>query len=559
MNSTLDVLEDFLMKARRRLSDENPDYSDTDEEQDSDGLETWDEDELQGDDADAWLSQNDPAKKPEDEDMSMDEDAEYEEKPKAKAKATSPAPVIRRAAKQNTAPTPTPPAAQAQAPREPKRVVMPSPASAASATKESDDMQPTREELAQLREYTRAWSSRARDKARLEAEAHKNPGRHHEGRIVEARNLSHADRQQAYNDFTQSQDFQNADPFTQMEMEAQFHSDWEKNNPEHSVNALKAHAEAHKKGTHAKGLYAQAKDEKIRHIAGGGVNPEAVSLEEGMQHAGGSREEDDAAPSGISQDKSAAFASGNRDFVDQYMKRYDEKKKQPTGDVDPYAAADEKRADVASVIGDGPQFKDASHKRAHDMLISKYYPLIERAARRTLGKMGLTQAAESGQLDDRALHEAGIHALYQAINDYDHDHPSKASFTTHLNRKMNGLMQTALKAQDEIPAELRAGASKFKQAQRLENVAPVKHTNKEGVTTIINPGAPKPTPISGPTASPPAAPPRAPKPAMPVAPKRRPAAEVAAAHPPEIQERLKRVSALKPKRNINFVGPDEEE
>lgn len=519
-SSTLSVLEDFLVKARRRLSDESPDYADQDEAQDDEGLESWGEDELQGDDADAWLKENDPSP----------EESE-EAPPQQQVPAAS---------------VPT---------RTPKRVVMPSPTSASADPREASEMQPTREELAQLREYSRAWSSRARDKARLEAEAHKNPGRHHEGRLVEARNLSHADRQQAYNEFTQSPEFQQADPFTQMEMEAQFQADWSKNNPDHLMNALLTHAEAHKKGDQAKGLFTQAKDEKIRHIASGGVNPEAVSVEEGLQHAGGSREEDETAPGGITQDKSAAFASGNREFIDQYMQRYDQRKaRQPGSSVDEYAAADEQRPDVASVIGSGPQFKDASHKRAHDMLIGKYYPLIERAARRTLGKMGLTQAAESGQLDDRALHEAGIHALYQAINDYDHDHPSKASFVTHLNRKMNGLMQSALKAQDEIPAELRTGATKFKQQQRAASASPVKHTTKEGVTTVIHP------PGTAPAAAAPAqaeTPPAPVAPKVAVAPKKRPAAEVVAGHHPSVQDRFKRLAAIKPKRNINIVGPEE--
>ncbi len=564
-NSTLDILEDFLMKARKRLSDENPDYADQDEEQDNEGLDDYSEDDLQDEDpADSYLRENDPTYKKPDDELNMDEDADETPQPKTASKPA--APTVRRRAP--AAQAPQAPAAKpalpptvspSQAPRDPKRVVMPSlPSASPPDSRESNDMQPSREELAQLRDYTRAWSSRARDKSRLEADASKNPGRHHEGRLVEARNLSHADRQQAYNEFTQSPDFQNADPFTQMEMESQFQADWHKKNPDHMLNALKTHAEAHKKGEQAKGLHSQAKDEAIRHIAGGGVNPDAMSIEEGLQHAGGSREEDEKSPGGISQDKSAAFASGNKEFVDQYMERYNKRKAPQPGDAtDPYAHADEKRPDVASVIGGGPEFKDASHKRAHDMLISKYYPLIEKAARRTLGKMGLTQAADSGQLDDTALHEAGINALYQAINDYDHDHPSKASFTTHLNRKMNGLMQTALKAQDEIPAEMRSGATKFKQAQRTVNAAPVKHTNKEGVTTIINPST---TPATTPPASSapiPAAPlPTSPKVAVP--PKKRSASEVVGSHPPEVQDRMKRLTAFKPKRDINFVHDEEE-
>jgi hypothetical protein len=138
------------------------------------------------------------------------------------------------------------------------------------------------------------------------------------------------------------------------------------------------------------------------------------------------------------------------------------------------------------------------------------------------------------------------------VNDYNHDHPSQAKFATHLNRKMHGLMQSALRAHDEIPAAMRTGAKKFDQQQRAVNAAPVKHTNKEGVTTIIQPPAP-------------------------VAPKRQ-ATEIASAHHPDIQDRLKRVTAARvplvrkqtatqpkpvaapaPKRDINFVAPEEGE
>lgn len=490
--STLETLQDFLMKARKRLHDENPDYSDADEEQDPDGLEPEEgESEDEGDAADQWL--------------------------KGHADKAKEAP------------------AKAAAPEE------------AAAPVSEDAMQPSREELAQMREYTRPWEQRARDKTKLEAEPSVNPGKHHQGRLVEARNTSHADRQKAYDAFSQSPDFQNADPITQMEMESKFHDDWHKQNPEHLSNALAAHADAHKKGSQAAQVYNQAKDEKIRHIASGGAQPGSMSVEEGMQHVGGSRDDDDSAPSGIQQDKGAAFANGNQDFIQQYMKNYDKKAKNysDVSDMDQYDP--ETRKDVSSVLGDPPAFKDPAKKRQFDQFVSKYHPLIGKAARQVLSKLGLTDKANSGQIDPGMLHEAGTHALFQAINDYNHDHPSKAKFTTHLNRKMHGLMQSALKAHDEIPSALRSGAKKFDQAKRNENAADVKHTNKEGVTTTIKPSAPKKT-----------------------------SAEIAAAHHPDIQDRLKRVAAARapivrrqtaqapkpaapagPKRNINFIAPEE--
>jgi hypothetical protein len=228
------------------------------------------------------------------------------------------------------------------------------------------------------------------------------------------------------------------------------------------------------------------------------------------------------------------------------MKNYDKKAKhmanvEDMSDYDPGA-----RADVARVLGDHAALKDPSKKAKIDSFFAKYHPLIADNAKRVLGKMGLD--AKKGDIDYGLLHEAGMHGLFQAINDYDHDHPSKASFVTHLNRKVQGLMQTALKTQDDIPAELRSGAKKFAQQRQASTASPVTHTDKTGVKTTTLP------------------------PAMP----KRHYSEIAAEHPPEVQDRLKRVVAAKApitrkaepkpaaaapskKWNVNMVEPEGDE
>jgi len=532
--NTLEVVKEFLEKARRRLSDENPDYSDQDEQEEvpEDPELNFDE----GDDADRWLAEHGETE-------SADSDGEtepLEEEPEAqllgeeegydgadsviapdkwspkRGEGVSPSivdkptigresdekqsarrPIVRRQG--ITPPAPTPP------PQESEESV-------------SGDLQPTPEELTQMREYTRPWASRARDKARLEAEAHVNPVQHHQGRLIEARNLSHADRQKAYNAFSQSPDFQNADPITQMEMESKFHDDWNKQNPQHLMNALSSHHEAHKKGSQALSRFNQMKDEKLRHIASGGAQPGAMSVEEGIQHVGGGREDEDSAPSGIQQDKSAQFASGHQEFVQEYMKNYNKKGKKFSEAADWDAPEQETRADVNTVLGDHPTLQDPAKKRAVDQFVARYHPQIGKAARHVLGKLGLSEKAKRGEIDAGVLHEAGMHALFQAINDYDHNHASKAKFTTHLANKMRGLMQTALKGQDEIPTTMRAGAKQFEAQRRAENAAPIKHTNKEGVTTIINPAANIP---------------------------KKSVAEIVQQHHPDIQDRFKRVTAVR--------------
>lgn len=525
--STLKTLEEFLQKTRRRLSDEDADYSDMDEiddEQDPDAFDS--ESGLDDDDEAAqYLKAQEKDQGAEETPEEAPDYSEYEQDEEPKAQ--KPAAQIKAADVQKPAPT---------------RKIM-TPTGVRLAT--DDELQPTKQELASLREYTRPWEQHARDRAKLTAEAGVNPVLHHQGRLIEARNTSHADRQKAYDEYTKSPEFQNADPISQMEMESKFHDDWHKQNPEHLINALSAHDTAHKKGSEAKQAFAQVKDEKIRHIAGGGVNPDAMSFEEGLQHVGGSHDDEDGgAPSGIMQDKAAAFASGNQEFLQQYMKNYDKRaKKVNQNSQDEYATED--RLDPSDVLGDHPAAKFPDKQKKFNQFTTKYYPLIEKASRHVVGKLGLTDKFNRGEIDKGLLREAGTHAIAQAINDYDHDHPSKAKFTTHLNRKMHGLMQTALKAaQTDIPDALRQGAKRFDKQRTLENMAPVKHTNKEGVTNVIQPAP------------------------------RRPAAEIAAAHHPDVQDRLKRVAAVKaplirkqaalapapaaPKRKINFINSSDE-
>jgi len=446
--TTLETLVEFLAKAKKHLSDEEPDaYEQADEAPGG-----ADEDLSEQNEADQSLEGQDPEAAP-----SEENDEEGEEEPTERQVISAP-PEKQRTAKYS-----------------------------------EEELQPTREELNETREYTRPWEQRSRDRDSLEAQADKNPIKHKRGRLVESRNLSHADRQKEYEKFSNTNEYKNADPISQMEMDSKFHNDWHQKNPEQVMNALTSHGEAHKKGEVAREFFKQIKKEKIAHIASGGVQPGAYSLEEGVQHAGGSREDEDSAPSGIIQDKSAQFASGNQEFLQRYMKDQDKHSKQydTLADLENYDPGT--RADINRVLGEHSALKDPAKQRKMDDFTAKYHPLIGKAAKRVINKLGLAEQVARGQIDPGLLHEAGVHALFQSVNDYDHDHPSKAKFVTHLNRKMHGLMQSALKTLDEIPTELRAGAKKFDKDKRVSFASPVIHTNKEGVTTTIAPPVPKPS------------------------------------------------------------------
>lgn len=334
--------------------------------------------------------------------------------------------------------------------------------------------QPSREELIEMRSYTRPWEARARDAARLQAEAHKNPVLHHQGKIIEARNLAHQDRKKAYNEFINSEAYKNADPITQMEMDDQFEKDWHAKNPEHLSSYMAQHRNAHKEGLAAHDIHAALKDEQIRHLFSGGTQPEyQMSTEEALQHAGGAKGEEGTSGT-IMQDPTAAFAHANQEFIKQYAQQYANKGKKvaTTEDMHQYDSGVQK--DIGRILGE-----HTTKNPKVDKFFEHYHPLIGMSARRVLNKLGLDE--KRGNVDMSMLHEAGMHGLMQAINDYDHDHPSKASFASHAGNKIRGLMQSALKSQDQIPAEVRQAQKRFmasgqQTAPKMETSQPTQAT-----------------------------------------------------------------------------------
>lgn len=315
--------------------------------------------------------------------------------------------------------------------------------------------QPSREDIIAMRNYTRPWEQRARETSRLQADPSKNPVLAHQGNIIEARNLSHADRRSAYQQMINSDEYKNADPISQMEMDDKFETDWSTKNPEHLKTALQAHHGAHEKSRGGKDAFAANKDAKIRNIltGGGHGSDETFSTEEGLQHAGGTRGEEGTVGS-IVQDPAASFAGNNQDFIRQYAQDYEKKGKRPANIDEMMDYNDSSKKDISRILGPN-QSKDPKFEE----FFSHYYPLIGMSAHKTLNRLGLDH--KSPDIDMSMLHEAGMHGLIQAINDYQHDNPSKASFATHAGNKIRGLQMTAMRNVDQIPAELRQAQKKF--------------------------------------------------------------------------------------------------
>lgn len=457
----VESLIETLLKARRLLSDEPSDpYEEEDPYSEEAGFRTFDP-ESEDDDASKWLYENDPERREKDVDEDerpSEEDIDYDEyKPDEDDEShqreieSAEAPSVEAESREKR------PEEVSESDKPTQEV------SQEEVKREGRFPQPSKEDIAEMRQYTRPWEQRARETARLGAEAHKNPVLHGEGRLIEARNEAHKSHKEAFQQMLASTEYQNADPITQMEMETNFEKEFHANNPEYLKNAAKLHQEAHQKGAAAKDVHAAAKHEQIQHILRGGAQADMpMSTEEALQHAGGMKGEE-GTEGAMTQDPASTFARGNQDFLRQYARDYERKAKKPKDVNEMMQLDEESKADLHRVLGEHPALKDPSKKAKVDEFFKKYHALIGMSASRVLDKMGIDRS--KGTVDLGMLHEAGMHGLFQAINDYDHDHPSKASFATHAGNKIRGLMQTAMRAQDQIPAELRVGAKKFKQAE----------------------------------------------------------------------------------------------
>lgn len=432
----LQAAKEELEKARKKLSDEyDPNDMDDNDSVDPDleGLREFDPDDEESAGAD-WLKENDPEAK-----AAGDEYEEYgdDEDPDAHQAA-----IDEDLGDESPEQAQEPVAAQPQA------------AALQGGGRKSRFEQPSREDLMAMRQYTRPWEQRAREAQALKADPTKNPELARHGNIIEARNQAHGDRNSAYRALTGSNEYKNADPIQQMEMDDHFEKEWHAKNPDHLKNAMGAHGEAHTKGKGAKDLHAAAKDAQIKNIiSGGGHGGEGFSLEEGMQHAGGTKG-DEGTQATVKQDPASSFAMGNQDFIRQYADDYAKKGKK-VGNIDDMMNHDEgSKRDISRILGEGPN-KDPKFEK----FFSHYHPLIGMNAHKTLNRLGLDP--KHPDIDMSMLHEAGMHGLIQAMNDYDHDNPSKASFATHAANKIRGLQMTAMKNQDAIPTEVRQAQKKF--------------------------------------------------------------------------------------------------
>lgn len=314
--------------------------------------------------------------------------------------------------------------------------------------------EPTMDQLKAMREHTIPWERRAREIAALRADPRKNPKLALEGEIVAANRLAGASKSEVIKQLRNSDDFKQADPARQATMEEELISEWKKNNPDHLKNQLKAHSEARAKGEQFKTAHQQAKQKTIQDVLrGGATGQETFSVEEGMQHAGGSKDEE-GITGGIASDPVHNFAVGNKDFIRDYAEKMARKMSAPSSEEPQEDEISDQKHDIAKILGTSPKNPVIDH------IYDTYGKLVRANAKKAILSIGLTPDHPSiKDVGEGLLTAAGMHGLFQAINDY--DPAAGASFVTHASNKIHGLQRTALRSLDAIPIELRTALKEF--------------------------------------------------------------------------------------------------
>lgn len=361
---------------------------------------------------------------------------------------------------------------------------------------------PSKEELLELRKEALPWERHADDHRAVTADPLQNPLLARHGNAIEARELHHRERNKAYDELVNSPDYKGAGAAQRRRMDRQFEKDWHAKNPDHVNEFLAAHHEAHKKGEEGRAAHEAEKKAKAQSIMRGGVNisPDAVSAEEGRQHAGGIKGEEGGTEAAMADDPDASWAQNNPDFIKWAKEQgygVDEPEAQQkdfkavladappkfknwikenlSGDARPEDAASvlenappefkqwyqekfsnddfqAKQKDTKAILGDAP--KQGSKMQA---FFKEFFPLIKMQAHNALKELGLDPKSQS--VDHGLLHFAGVHGLYEAINKYDHDHAAnknaskkpgekleeQASFASMAGKLISGKMKSILK------------------------------------------------------------------------------------------------------------------
>jgi hypothetical protein len=299
-----------------------------DEDLSSIGIHEIDPDQEGGDDADAWLAENDPAR------AGKPEAQEATEAPKA----SQPQEKVKRSGGYSdwTPRDYTPEEAakikqftdQGYSPRESEYL--------ARAHKGPQDFQsaltyPVRPSemspkmLARLKELSGHWLTAAERHSKLNADPEKNPMKHASGRLLAAHENATKDYNEAYNAFLNSDALKGKKGLDRHKAIQAWKADWKTKAGDHSKSAIegvhgnKEHmATAVEEHGHV-GQAGKNVDERMKHIMGGGIGgdpSEAMSAQVAAQHVGAAKGEEGYQSATVAN-PAASFAHANKDVIEK--------------------------------------------------------------------------------------------------------------------------------------------------------------------------------------------------------------------------------------------------
>lgn len=336
VKSLLDKLEkrhdDDEEEEEHDIQDHGQDDEDDGDDFESHGFRVGDAEEEENPDADKWLEENDPGRKPE---AKASEEVPEEAAPKEEAQVKEERQPSKSAYTEWQPRKDYSPDEQAamdkymkegHTHREAERLAgaaKGTPASMqdamTSTVKPSEHSEAMRGKLKPL---VAEWLQNADRHARIHADPEANPQKYAAGQMMQAHEGVTKDYNKAYNDFLGSDQVKDLKGMDRHKAIQSWKQDWKTKNPEYGQNASKVH-EAAKQYTEAPAARSKNLEDTLQHIMHGGVSGEPTySMAEAAQHIGNVKSGEDERPSAATVGgRSAAFAADNKKLMDMLRSR----------------------------------------------------------------------------------------------------------------------------------------------------------------------------------------------------------------------------------------------
>lgn len=239
------------------------------------------------------------------------------------------------------------------------------------------------------------------------ADPKKNPKMHREGHLQVAHNNAFSNMHDAWNEFSNSEQYRNASLPQKWKMQRDFKSNWHDQNPSHYAEAMGHLSGAHKKGELADLARLQEEKRRLEHSKmGGGIG--TMTTQEAAAHLGSKAGEDEAPQVTTTQSAGAKFAASNPKAIEQALasKRF--------GSV-PEEDVEVEHLSGRAPIKKHPDFDKPENKKLINDFAGRYAHLQNSDF---VNKIKHQVGASTAQLDDAALSDAAHNAMWMAMHQH---------------------------------------------------------------------------------------------------------------------------------------------